>query len=125
MDEWVSACDSGTCVEVKWLKACSDGSCVEVAHDGGRVLVRDGKLGDESPVLEYGAEEWGEVLNSVRLGFLPHWGQPDTSHRSVDGGVVWVNGDVAGGPSLSFTAEEWDSFVEGVRAGRFSPEVPA
>lgn len=45
---------------------CDSGSCVEVAQDGDTVLIRDSKLGDDSPVLTFTREEWG----AFRLGVL-------------------------------------------------------
>ncbi len=126
--KWVRACSSGSCVEVGWVSACGSGSCVEVSHLGDRVLVRDSKLGEESPVIEFTpagwrsfsvvAEEWnreetvlvsgGRLMNTRLIGSdLPVClaAEPDV---------------IAGWPRhLHFSWEEWDSFVEGVRAGKF------
>lgn len=50
-----------------WVKSkfCSGGSCVEVAPADDAVLLRDGKLGDASPVLTIGRADWTEFLAAV------------------------------------------------------------
>lgn len=53
-----------------WRRACNGGSCVEVAHVDGWVGMRDSKLGDESPVLVFTAEEWRAFVKGVRDGRL-------------------------------------------------------
>lgn len=47
-----------------WVRSsfCSGGHCVEVAPAGGRVLLRDSKLGDASPVIEFTRAEWAAFL---------------------------------------------------------------
>ncbi len=54
-----------------WRKSSySDNShCVEVADlpDGGR-LVRDTKLGEDSPVLRYTAAEWRAFIAGIKSG---------------------------------------------------------
>jgi hypothetical protein len=60
---------AGMCVEVfrKSTFSGTGGSCVEVADlpDGG-VAVRDTKLGEDSPVLKFNADEW----NAFGLGMV-------------------------------------------------------
>jgi hypothetical protein len=66
--------NGGQCVEVGvWKKSTASGpwttdNCVEVA--GGEnleeILVRDTKLGEDSPVLHFNREEW----NAFRTGML-------------------------------------------------------
>jgi len=41
---------------------------VEVAFEGGHVRVRDGKRGDESPILTFTNEEWRVFVESVKAG---------------------------------------------------------
>jgi hypothetical protein len=64
--EWLrsSFCSGGQCAEVQYVRSsrCSTGNCVEVGHTDGRVLLRDGKLGDASPVLEISPEAWTAFL---------------------------------------------------------------
>ena len=59
-----SACSDAACVEVGFTSAsaCANGSCVEVGAAGDRVLLRDSKLGDASPILEFTPEAWAEFL---------------------------------------------------------------
>jgi uncharacterized protein DUF397 len=57
--------------ELHWRTSSftDNGTCVEVADlpDGGR-LVRDTKLGESSPVLQYSAAEWQAFLAGVKAG---------------------------------------------------------
>lgn len=57
-------CSAGACVEVAWERSsfCGNATCVEVAGDGDRVLLRDGKLGDASPVISFSPAEWASFL---------------------------------------------------------------
>lgn len=116
---WVKACHDGSCVEVKWLSACSSGACVEVSHVDGRVLVRDSKRGDKSPVIVYRVDDWRTVLEDAAGGVVPIGLYFDESPPTV----VWVwtaldqrEDELA---RLEFTPEEWDEFVVGVKAGTF------
>jgi hypothetical protein len=56
---------------IRWRTSSysNDVSCVEVADlpDGGR-LVRDTKLGEDSPVLRYTAVEWAAFVAGVKAG---------------------------------------------------------
>lgn len=71
---WVrsSFCSGGQCVEARFTRAsgCTGGNCVEVAGpgeggSGGNVLLRDGKLGDASPVLSFDRQAWADFLELV------------------------------------------------------------
>lgn len=117
--------DSANCVEVgRWVKSEASGpsgECVEAGRCGcpdGQVLVRDSKLGDDSPVLEFTTADWAEFLDSVKRGFLP-W------CVDINGPDVLMTGpgDPAdpGGRSglLRFTHGEWDAFEAGAMAGEF------
>ena len=57
---------------VAWQRSsrCAvNGSCVEVAAlPGGRVGVRDGKIGPASPVLAFSQAEWRGFVSGVRAG---------------------------------------------------------
>lgn len=98
---------------MRWVSACAQGGCVEVAHAEGRVLVRDSKLGDESPVIEFTPELWMDLLDDIRDDTWPSmwWRINDT--------VAWTHGGVP----LRFSVEEIEAFEEGVKAGRFDVEV--
>lgn len=68
--EWAKAWASnpnGECLQWRWLKSgyCNGGECAE-ARQVGTVQVRDSKLGDASPVLEYPPGTWKVFLSEVR-----------------------------------------------------------
>ncbi len=113
-------CGSGSCVEVGWTRStrCSSGSCVEVYHQDGLILVRDSKRGEQSPVIEYTADDWGHLVESFLANPLR---TPGIGCRTLaaGGGWVWTKGGVA----LEFTDEEMQKFGDGLRAGEFSVEV--
>lgn len=64
-----SACGPNNCLEVGFAPAsrCSNGSCIEVGEggSGGNVYLRDGKLGDASPVIVFTPQEWAEFIELV------------------------------------------------------------
>jgi hypothetical protein len=57
--------------DLRWRTSSftDNGTCVEVADlpDGGR-LVRDTKLGEASPVLQYTGAEWQAFIAGVKVG---------------------------------------------------------
>lgn len=110
-----SSCGAGSCVEVSY-SSCGNGDCVEVARDGDQVLVRDSKLGDDSPVLRYSLSRWVSFLAAIVGGELPH-----SAFEQPDGSVDLARGFASAGDMvrLGFTREEWDAFVEGVEKGEF------
>jgi hypothetical protein len=61
-----------SCVEVAevWRRAagCEAGHCVEIADAPDVVLVRDSKLGDNSPVLTFDREAWAGFVAGVKGG---------------------------------------------------------
>lgn len=59
--------NSGNCVEVADFRKSShsEQSCVEVGSTT-EVLVRDTKLGEDSPVLRVAPEAWKSFLASIR-----------------------------------------------------------
>jgi hypothetical protein len=56
------------CLEAAFRKSShsAGGNCTEAAITGGRVLVRDSKLGEASPVLAFTPEAWQAFLDGVR-----------------------------------------------------------
>lgn len=65
--------------DVRWVRSsrCGSAACVEVALVDGQVHVRDSKLGNASPVLVFGVEEWSAFLDGVVAGeFDPKRGAP-------------------------------------------------
>jgi len=60
---------SMSCMWTKSSRSSVNGSCVEIQADGnGNIKVRDSKLGDESPVLVFNAQEWDAFVEGVRDG---------------------------------------------------------
>jgi len=130
-NRWVTArCDSGACVEVQWVAACEGNPCVEVAIEPcNRVLVRDSKLGDRSPVIEYSASWWQTrcaamkaMVRVVARRTTPPSAQEvvaaawlPSGVRRIDNNYQWRKGDAV----LTFTTEEWDTFVSSVCNGTF------
>lgn len=120
MDIWKRSTfcsDKGGCVEI---------SCVEVGHEDGRVLVRDSKLGDLSPVFAFTPAGW-RVFATVAAGW-------DRESIVLASGVTISKLTGVVGHAcicddrlrhLHFTWEEWDAFVKGVEAGEFTAEVLA
>jgi len=57
---------------IRWVKSsfsAANTQCVEAAFlPGGRMLLRDSKLGDASPVLIFTASEWEAFTAGVRAG---------------------------------------------------------
>jgi Domain of unknown function (DUF397) len=58
--------------QLNWRKSTFSGqgnSCVEVANlPGNGRAVRDSKLGEDSPILTFRAEEWTAFIGGVRAG---------------------------------------------------------
>ena len=115
--QWLTACAStNNCVEVAWMGACSNGGCVEVSHEPDRVLVRDGKLKDKSPVIVYTLAEWNAILADS------YTGPPFPIARTLyGGGYAWVgpNEGQTGLVTLEFDGDEISEFLAGVKAGTF------
>ncbi len=98
---------------LSWRRStrCSTGACVEVGSDTRRVLVRDSKLGDGSPILEFTDLEWAQfVAHDIASDVVSvEW--------ALTGGC-YVRRE-PGGPELHFTDAEWDAFIAGVKGGEF------
>jgi hypothetical protein len=62
---------TNTCLEARWAKSTystRSTTCVEARTNDGVVQVRDSKLGDTSPILEFPLESWREFLDGVAAG---------------------------------------------------------
>lgn len=59
-------------LETAWFKSSysrSGGDCVEAAHlSGGRVAVRDSKLGEDSPAFVFEPEAWEAFTAAIQAG---------------------------------------------------------
>jgi hypothetical protein len=92
-----------------WIKSSfsSDtANCVEVRHGHGQVYVRDSKLGDDSPVQRWELGEWRDLLRLIKWEWTP-----DGVSRLADGCVEF---GLERHDKLTFTADEWKAFREGV-----------
>jgi hypothetical protein len=90
---------------------CSDGMCILVRRTETGVEVADSKQPD-GPTIAYAAQWWPVILKTLGEGRLPAG-----VTRHDDGSVTWHRRttDV----TQTYSAEEWDAFVAGVRAGKF------
>jgi hypothetical protein len=104
-----------TARDVTWTRSthCGSGGCVEVALVDGVVLVRDSKLGDDSPVQEWTPGEWCDLLAPIKSGSHYRPGFDLVSSGKVGLGLArhrdW----------LRFDCDEWLAFTVGVKAGEF------
>lgn len=72
--------------------------CVEVTYTPDAIEVRDTKLGDRSPVVEFTEAEWRALLAQA---------------ATLDGAAPRIG-------ELQFTIDEWSAFVRGIQAGEFA-----
>lgn len=71
---WIrsSFCEAGACLEAfgPWRKTSYSSesfNCVEARRpEDNLVLVRDSKLGDDSPVLSFDARSWAEFVDGLK-----------------------------------------------------------
>jgi hypothetical protein len=56
-----------TQTQLLWRRSgrCETSGCVEAAITADAVLVRDGKLGDKSPVLSFSPQEWAAFIGGA------------------------------------------------------------
>jgi hypothetical protein len=62
---------SGNCLETRWKKSTRSGAaghCVEAQIQDGTVQVRDTKLGEASPILNFTRDEWTAFLGGANDG---------------------------------------------------------
>lgn len=107
MKQWIksSKCDTNTCMEVSFTKSSYSASsnCVEVG---------------------YTKSSYSSDLNCVEVGYTKssysgNQGSCVETHTHGDQVHVRDSKD-ADGPYLTFGAESWASFVDGVKAGEFA-----
>lgn len=106
--------------KINWKRAevaCTAGSCVEVGYDDGRILVRGSKSPDAEPI-SFMPQTWvSTVLAPIMLGRVPN------TVEDTEAGYIWHGHTVDGFVRrLTFTAEDWEEFTQGVKAGQFNPE---
>ncbi len=109
-----------------WTKsAYSDhgNACVEWQFVGVEVLIRDSKYrGDEAarPIIAVPARAWSSFL-AIAAGDTPNDGTtsgiPTIEHDATSGETVLNDAAV----TLTFTAAEWEAFVESIRTDHWKP----
>lgn len=106
--------------DVSWTRSsfCGTGGCVEVVKAGPVILVRDGKipLGAGGVIQSWEVGDWMELLEAIKAG------NHHPAHRLVVGEGIVLGLPFRQHEPLTFSAGEWDAFVEGVLAGDFEPE---
>lgn len=105
-----------------WRKSrrCETSDCVELDTQGGDVLMRDSKNPD-GVVLKFSEKEWLAFCVSARDG---RTGQTAVDVLRLDVGVGVARADDSD-RRLTFTTEEWDTFVDGVVDGEFDEPTAA
>ncbi|WP_405178909.1 DUF397 domain-containing protein [Nocardia sp. NBC_01377] len=100
--------------------------CVEVRFVGDVVSVRDSKyrrdpaalLCDE-PIITVTATEWTSFLTVLASGGSAYGPTALTALTTSDGATSLRHGEI----TLTYTPEEWDAFIAGVRDGEFDRVV--
>ena len=113
--------------EAAWRRSskCSIGSCVEVLVTEHRVFIRDSKqshLG-EQPKICITREVWQTFLDELLGRVSPGSNGSLTADRLADGWIALT--DSTTGISLSYDAEEWIAFIQGVELGELAAPLPA
>ncbi|WP_405160789.1 DUF397 domain-containing protein [Nocardia sp. NBC_01499] len=113
--------NTGTWFKSSFSKEAAN--CVEIRFAGDSVLMRDSKyLRNPSndpayqPIIAIDATGWGAFL-SVANGLDAAKAQPGLPTIELDVFGVTV---ASKGTRLRFTLREWESFLEGTRAGEFA-----
>lgn len=70
--QWTKSSHSagnGACLQTRWHTSSYSGGngCVEARHDS-TVQVRDSKLGDASPILNFNVSTWTSFIDAIRDG---------------------------------------------------------
>jgi hypothetical protein len=117
-----------TPVHTDWFKSrssSSTGSCVEVKFDGDRVSIRDSKYRrtpannpDFAPVIIVTATQWALFLDELTQSTILKTNGALNVETNPGGGTVLRA--IEDGTVLNYTAAEWGSFLDGVRADEFA-----
>jgi hypothetical protein len=113
---------SGNCVEVATTAAvqptvagddthahCTPETCLTPGIEPGDVVVRDSKLGDDSPLIVFSPQQWVGVVMATCAGAEERHGGDYLMRDPRNPGVV-----------LRFTAGEWNAFRDGCTKGEFN-----
>jgi hypothetical protein len=107
------------CVQAFWKKSSysnPSGNCLEAKTEGDLVLVRDTKLGEQSPVFSVPEDDWQVFVAEIkgRVVFpASRW-----IYTSDPGEGMRLH-TAKSSDTLLFTVAEWDAFLDGARAGEF------
>lgn len=90
---------------------CPPQGCRAVGIADGDVVVRDSKLGVDSPLLVYSPQRWAAFVELVASGVEDRHGDAFLIHDPRPGYDT----------RLIFTPGEWAAFADGCRNGEFAP----
>jgi uncharacterized protein DUF397 len=107
-----------TCVTVEPARDGHDASCTAQTCKTpgvavGDIVVRDSKLGDDSPWVVFQPAEWADFVAAVIAG----------AHEVVDGDYLIRDGRT--GVTLHYTPAEWDAFLDGCVKDEFAYDLIA
>lgn len=100
------------CVEVAYgsdlHEHCAQGECLAPGIADGSMVVRDSKLGADSPLAVFTAGQWAVFTGEVAAGRV-----------DMDGADYTITDPRGTGVVLRYTAGEWAAFVDGCRRREF------
>jgi hypothetical protein len=126
---------AGHCVEVAYTKAaasnpsgncvvagpavdahadCTEATCLTPGIRPGDIVVRDSKLGADSPLAVFTADSWRAYTATVARG-----------HADRDGGDYIIRDPRGTGIVLRYTAAEWAAFTDGCQRHEFEFDLTA
>lgn len=88
---------------------CTAGVCLTPGIGNGDVVVRDSKLGDDSPLAVFTPEQWSAYVTEVAAG-----------RADRDGGDYVLVDPRGTGIVLRYTFGEWDAFQDGCAREEFA-----
>jgi hypothetical protein len=105
---------SGNCVEPGVAAAdihadCTPETCLTPGITAGDVVVRDSKLGEDSPLLVFPEDGWRDMVTAVINGA-----------QEIDGEDYLMRDPRNPGLILRFTEAEWDAFRDGCTKDEFT-----
>jgi hypothetical protein len=100
------------CVEVAYGSDlhdhCAEGECLAPGIADGSMVVRDSKLGADSPLAVFTPQEWAEFTAQVAAGRVDR-----------DGDDCTITDPRGTGAVLRYTEDEWAAFADGCRKQEF------
>lgn len=89
---------------------CAKDQCTYPDLQDGTILIRDTKLGQQSPLLVFTPRQFQDLVEATAAG---------TRHLDA-GGRLLIRDPGNASLYLSFTPGEWDAFADGCRRGEFT-----